>query len=163
MLSYFQVPVLTRSTSRCTPWKGSAGGTRTGWELLLLVEVQIHQHTLGYSGKPPTSSAWVSWGRSFTPTSRRPENTQVINKCKYGFSCEVKRCSSLQILKKHKTSVCFLTRHFFGHGVGPAQWPDANCYMECLIIHLCEAFPTHKRGKGNVTLRWNLVQGCYTS
>ena len=34
------------------------------------------------------------------PTSRRPENTQVINKCKYGFSCEVKRCS-LQILKKH--------------------------------------------------------------
>ena len=34
--------------------------------------------------------------------------------------------------------------------------------MECLITHLCEAFPTHKRGKGNVTVRWNLVQGCYT-
>ena len=35
------------------------------------------------------------------PTSRRPENTQVINKCKYGFICEAKKCSSLQILKKH--------------------------------------------------------------
>ena len=52
-------------------------------------------------------------------------------------------------------------RNFLGQGVGPAQWPDANRYMEGLIVHLCDAFPTHKRGKGSLTLRWNLVQGCY--
>ena len=54
-----------------------------------------------------------------------------------------------------------LIRNFIGQGVGPAQWPDANRYMECLILHLCEAFPTHKRAKGDLTLRWDLVMGCY--
>ena len=54
-----------------------------------------------------------------------------------------------------------LIRNFIGQGGGPAQWPDANRYMECLILHLCEAFPTHKRAKGNLTLRWDLVMECY--
>ena len=52
-------------------------------------------------------------------------------------------------------------KNFLRQSVGPAQWPDANHYMEGLTVHLCDAFPTHKPGKGSVTLWWNLVQGCY--
>ncbi|XP_071963285.1 uncharacterized protein [Antedon mediterranea] len=64
--------------------------------------------------------------------------------------------------KRSKTTVIpgveSTRRCFLGQNTGPAQWPDCNRYMECLITKLCEAYPsTVISVGGNRSQRWPLI------
>ena len=51
----------------------------------------------------------------------------------------------------------FHFRCFLGENVGPAQWPDANRYMEALITKLCDTHPIPVKEKGRLVTRWSLI------
>ncbi|XP_071959982.1 uncharacterized protein [Antedon mediterranea] len=64
--------------------------------------------------------------------------------------------------KRSKTTVIpgveSTRRCFLGQNTGPAQWPDCNRYMECLITKLCEAYKsTVISVGGNRSQRWPLI------
>ncbi|XP_071962853.1 uncharacterized protein [Antedon mediterranea] len=52
-------------------------------------------------------------------------------------------------------------RCFLGQNTGPAQWPDCNRYMECIITKLCEAYPSTVSIEGRRFQRWPLITKGY--
>ena len=44
-----------------------------------------------------------------------------------------------------------------GENVGPAQWPDANRYMEALISRLCDIHTSPAKAKKKTVSRWTLI------
>ena len=51
-------------------------------------------------------------------------------------------------------------RSFVGLG-GAAAWPDANRYMEAIMIKLLAIYPSPTKKNGNTTLRWTLIMRAY--
>ncbi|XP_060757014.1 uncharacterized protein LOC132868060 [Neoarius graeffei] len=52
-------------------------------------------------------------------------------------------------------------RCFLGQNTGPAQWPDCNRYMECLITKLCTENPSPVRHNKGTVQRWTLICRTY--
>ncbi|KAH3826020.1 hypothetical protein DPMN_127909 [Dreissena polymorpha] len=54
-----------------------------------------------------------------------------------------------------------VNRTIRGENEGPAQKPDANRIMACLIVKLCGAFPSPEKRDGQRQDRWTLVTRAY--
>jgi hypothetical protein len=54
-------------------------------------------------------------------------------------------------------------RCFVGQNSGPAQRPDANRYVEGVMVKLCNRYPGPIQRDGITTNRWSLIQKDYRS
>ena len=52
-------------------------------------------------------------------------------------------------------------RSFLGQNSGPASWPDANRYMEALIVKLCASHPSPVKKDRQTIQRWSLIIASY--